>query len=94
MQPVLIFTADQENVKLQPFSGSDLSTCVLATFYPLRIWVISLEICEKPSILEADNFLGECCRNAMTPPPKKKTMDFTLSPADWHLVRFFCLLDF
>ena len=32
-----------------------------------KIWAISLEFCRKPFILEADNFLGACCRKAMTP---------------------------
>ena len=30
-------------------------------------WSMSLEFCGKPSILEADDFLGACCRKAMTP---------------------------
>ena len=29
--------------------------------------VISLESCGKHSILEANDFLGACCRKAMTP---------------------------
>ena len=34
---------------------------------PPTIWVISLEFHGKPSILEVDDFLGACCRKAMTP---------------------------
>ena len=34
---------------------------------PPTIWAISLEFCRKPSILEADDFLGACYRKAMTP---------------------------
>ena len=32
-----------------------------------RFWAISLEFCGKPSILEADDFLGAHYRKAMTP---------------------------
>ena len=39
---------------------------MLRTFCPLTIWAISLEFSGKPSILEADDFLGACCRKAMT----------------------------
>ena len=39
---------------------------MLPTFCP-TIWAISLEFCGKPSILEADDFLGACYRKAMTP---------------------------
>ena len=40
---------------------------MLSTFCLSTIWAIYLEFCGKPSILEADDFLGACCRNAMTP---------------------------
>ena len=52
---------------LWAFSGSDLLTCILPTFCSLTLWAISLESYGKPSILEADDFLGACCRKAMTP---------------------------
>ena len=35
--------------------------------YLPTIWAISLESRGKPSILEADDFLGACCSKAMTP---------------------------
>ena len=41
--------------------------CMLPTYCPLTIWAISLEMFRKPSVLEADNFLGACYREAMTP---------------------------
>ena len=40
---------------------------MLPTFCPPTIWAISLEFRGKPFILEADDFLGACCRKAMTP---------------------------
>ena len=50
--------------KFQWFSGSDILTCMLPTFC---LPTISLELCGKPSILEADDFLGACYRKARTP---------------------------
>ena len=49
------------------FSGSDLLTCRLPAFCPPMLWVISLEFCGKPFILEADDFLGACSRKAVAP---------------------------
>ena len=46
--------------------GSDLSTRVLPTFCLLTIGAISLESRGKPFILQADDFLGACCGEAMT----------------------------
>ena len=44
--------------KVLVFSGSHLLTCMLPTFCPPTIWAISQEFCRKPSMLEADDFLG------------------------------------
>ena len=49
---------------------------MLPTFCRPTIWAISLEFCRRPSILEADDFLGACYRKAMTP---QQAMDFTFS---------------
>ena len=40
---------------------------MLPTFCPPTIWTISLEFYRKTSFLAADDFLGACCRKAMTP---------------------------
>ena len=50
----------QGKVKFQSISASDLLVCMLPTFCPPMIWVISLEFCVKPSILNADDLLGAC----------------------------------
>ena len=51
-----------------PFSNkANLHLELPGTFCPLTIWTISLEFYRKPSILAADDFLGACYRNAMTP---------------------------
>ena len=61
-------------VKFKSFSASDLVACMLPTVCPPTIWAISLEVWGTRH-LEADNFLGACCRKAMT----QKAMDFTFS---------------
>ena len=60
---------------------------MLPIFCLPTIWVISLEFCRKPYILEADDFLGACYRKAMTP---KKAMDFTFSPDSLIVDKHFC----
>ena len=52
---------------------------MLPTFCPPTIWTISLEFYRKPSILAADDFLGACCRKAMTP----KKLWTLLFPQTW-----------
>ena len=54
-------------VKFQSFLGSDRLMCMLSTFCPPVIWAISLEFGGKPSILEANYFLGACCGKAVSP---------------------------
>ena len=67
---------------------------MLPTFFPPTIWAISLEICRKPSVLEADDFLEACYRKAMTlkklwtllfphPPPKKERNGRTGIYQEW-----------
>ena len=50
-------------------------TCMFPTCCPPTIWVISLDLCGTHSILEADDFLGACCRKAMSP-KKLQTLPF------------------
>ena len=52
--------------KVRVFSGANLMTCILPTFFPPTTWAISFEFCGKPFLLEANDFLGACCRKAMT----------------------------
>ena len=63
----ILHTFHEARSKVLSFSGSDLLTCMLPTFCPPTIWPMSLELCRKPYILEADDFLAACYRKAMTP---------------------------
>ena len=56
---------------------------MLPTCCPPTIWAISLEFCGKPSILDSDDFLGACCRKAMTP----KKLWTSLSPKSLAILK-------
>ena len=67
VRPDLSCVIVQGQVSSSLFQGlSDRLMCMPLTFCPPTIWVISLDFCRKPSILEADDLLGACYRKAMT----------------------------